>query len=192
MRHPIRTFAVAVLVALPGSVLAMTVPAHAANWSEDKVTICHATPPDTAANGWQEITVDLDGLNGHGDHPADIIPETEYNDAQGDQSILENHCVQPEEPTTTTTTTLPPHTCEQLETCPPTTTTTVPVVVSSVPTPPSPPQAVPVASLARTGASHAMRDAGIALAAITLGFALLASPRARRWVRPTRTDRFGR
>ena len=37
-----------------------------------KITICHATRSTT--NPFVEITVDLDGLNGHGDHLDDIIP----------------------------------------------------------------------------------------------------------------------
>ncbi len=46
------------------------------------VTICHATPPDTAANGWEKITVDDDSIvtsSGHADqHDADIIPAFTY------------------------------------------------------------------------------------------------------------------
>jgi hypothetical protein len=44
------------------------------------VTICHATPPDTAANGWQSITIDDDAIvtSGHTEHSADIIPSFSY------------------------------------------------------------------------------------------------------------------
>jgi len=45
------------------------------------VTLCHATPPDTAADGWQAITIDDDAVvkQGHGyQHAADIIPAFVY------------------------------------------------------------------------------------------------------------------
>jgi hypothetical protein len=55
---------------------------------EHKVTICHATPPDTAANGWNSITVDVASVgyqhSGHQDeHAADIIPAWSYTDGDG-------------------------------------------------------------------------------------------------------------
>ncbi|MGA1506779.1 MAG: MBG domain-containing protein, partial [Ilumatobacteraceae bacterium] len=37
-----------------------------------RISICHATGSDT--NPYVEITVDVEGLNGHGDHAGDIIP----------------------------------------------------------------------------------------------------------------------
>ena len=37
-----------------------------------KIVICHAT--GSAGNPYVEIEVDRNGLNGHGDHPADLIP----------------------------------------------------------------------------------------------------------------------
>ncbi len=40
--------------------------------ARQQITICHATKSST--NPYVEITVDLDGLNGHGDHGDDIIP----------------------------------------------------------------------------------------------------------------------
>ena len=39
---------------------------------DEKVTICHFT--ESERNPYVEITVDAEGLNGHGDHPNDIIP----------------------------------------------------------------------------------------------------------------------
>ncbi|MEO8096023.1 MAG: hypothetical protein ABI632_13990 [Pseudolysinimonas sp.] len=44
------------------------------------VTICHATPPATAANGWNSITIDDDAIvkEGHTGHAADIIPAFSY------------------------------------------------------------------------------------------------------------------
>lgn len=38
----------------------------------DKITICHATSSET--NPYNEITVSVNGLNGHGEHEGDIIP----------------------------------------------------------------------------------------------------------------------
>ena len=38
----------------------------------DKITICHAT--GSALNPYVTITIDTNGLNGHGDHEGDIIP----------------------------------------------------------------------------------------------------------------------
>ncbi|MEK7549447.1 MAG: SdrD B-like domain-containing protein [Patescibacteria group bacterium] len=67
------------------------------------VTFCHATPPDTAANGYNEIITDDDGvLSGHGpQHSADIIPPFDYygghfpgrNWDPEHEAILRNHCV---------------------------------------------------------------------------------------------------
>lgn len=53
-----------------------------------KVTICHATPPDTAAQGWHAKTVDVASVgyqhSGHQDqHDADIIPAWSYTDDDG-------------------------------------------------------------------------------------------------------------
>src|SRR6266567_939130 len=58
---------------------------------EHLVTICHATPPDTAAQGWHAITVDVASSgyrkSGHQDrHDADIIPPWSYTAA--DRNIL--------------------------------------------------------------------------------------------------------
>ena len=51
--------------------------------AEHKVTICHATPPDTAAQGYNSIEVDVAAaggqMSGHQDqHNADIIPPWSY------------------------------------------------------------------------------------------------------------------
>ena len=40
--------------------------------NDGKITICHAT--DSATNPYNEITVSVNGLNGHGNHADDIIP----------------------------------------------------------------------------------------------------------------------
>jgi len=43
--------------------------------SEDKITICHAT--SSKKNPYNEITVSVNGLNGHNKHAGDIIPVPE-------------------------------------------------------------------------------------------------------------------
>ncbi len=68
------------------------------------ITICHATPPDTAANGYESIQVDDDSVMGSAhatEHSADIIPafvvgETHYpgqNWDAGGQAVWNNNCV---------------------------------------------------------------------------------------------------
>jgi len=47
-------------------------PATLADINDGKITICHATGNDK--NPYSEITVSVNGLNGHGDHEGDIIP----------------------------------------------------------------------------------------------------------------------
>ena len=87
---------------------------------EHKVTICHAKPADTAANGWNAIEVDVASVgyqqSGHQDkHAADIIPAWSYTDGENTVSfgglnlgtdfggstgavILANGCVNPTPP----------------------------------------------------------------------------------------------
>jgi hypothetical protein len=123
-------------------ILTTTARAAATKPPEHRVTICHATPPDTATNGWITITVDVASAGyqhaeHQSEHDADIIPPYTYETTtfagQGNQSILANGCkliptappvvttttsTLPEQPVvTTTTSTLPEHTCEQLGTC---------------------------------------------------------------------------
>jgi hypothetical protein len=79
------------------------------------VTYCHATPPDTAAQGYIEITSDVASVgyqhSGHqSEHDADIIPPYDYDDFSfagknwdtAGQEILRNGCVVPS-PTPTPT-----------------------------------------------------------------------------------------
>jgi hypothetical protein len=47
-------------------------PANPVAVTEGKITICHATGSKT--NPYNEITVSVNGLNGHGNHEGDIIP----------------------------------------------------------------------------------------------------------------------
>lgn len=110
-----------VLVVFVGTSVAAT-PTTAIGCEEHEhnpVTICHATPPDTAANGYQVITVDDDALaNGAGghdpEHDMDIIPDFWYwHQTGGDwanlyypgknwdstgQAIWANGCVVPPPP----------------------------------------------------------------------------------------------
>ena len=70
----------AALVSTSGAVLATAPVKH-------EVDICHATPPDTAAEGYQLLTVDVASVGyqsaGHQDeHDADIIPPWSYVDDQ--------------------------------------------------------------------------------------------------------------
>jgi len=112
-------FAVALLAVVTATTAFATKP------PEHKVTICHATPPDTAAQGWHSITVDVASVgyqhSGHQDqHDADIIPAWSYTDADGNTvsyagknlgdlgafgfpgvngaDVLEAGCVVPEQP----------------------------------------------------------------------------------------------
>ncbi len=50
---------------------------------DGKVTICHATPPATAAQGWNKQTIDDSGtsFNGHDGHDMDIIPAFQGTEA---------------------------------------------------------------------------------------------------------------
>ena len=43
--------------------------------TDGKITICHATSSET--NPYNEITVSVNGLNGHGNHEGDLIPVPE-------------------------------------------------------------------------------------------------------------------
>jgi hypothetical protein len=40
--------------------------------TDQKITICHAT--GSSKNPYVMITISINGLNGHGNHPRDIIP----------------------------------------------------------------------------------------------------------------------
>jgi hypothetical protein len=79
------------------------------------VSICHATPPDTAANGWSKQSISpssaANPVPGHDGHAADIIPQFDFgggiafagqnltHDFGGGvtgQMILDNECENPE------------------------------------------------------------------------------------------------
>lgn len=56
---------------------------HSGDIKDDghQVTFCHATPPDTAAEGYTKLTSDKDSIfkDGHGNqHDADILPQFDY------------------------------------------------------------------------------------------------------------------
>lgn len=157
---------VGLMLALIGLVVVGTsVPALATKPPQHLVTICHATPPDTAAQGWVQITVDVASVgykhSGHeSEHDADIIPPYSYDDfsypgknwSEEGQAIWRNGC---EVPGTTTTTTQPPvtTTTEGTTTSAPTTTVPIPPTthVPSTTAPLAPPTtAPPVAPAPRT------------------------------------------
>jgi len=79
-----RTIAVlAATTALAATAVAMSATASAASSPphNGKVTLCHATPPATAKNGWVQITVSTSAVThaGHGQHADDIIPAFTYS-----------------------------------------------------------------------------------------------------------------
>lgn len=97
---------IAVMAIIVSTMVALAVSASATKPDPGhKVTICHATPPDTAANGYVRITVDVASVgfqhSGHQDqHDADIIPPyTQGNFSypgknwdQAGQAIWNNNC----------------------------------------------------------------------------------------------------
>jgi len=54
----------------------------------DKITICHSTGNET--NPYNEITISINGLNGHGDHVGDIIPAPEGGCPTSPLVVVEN------------------------------------------------------------------------------------------------------
>ena len=73
------------LLALAAALVASSGAALATQPVEHKVDICHAVPPDTAANGYNLINVDVASVgyqnSGHqNQHDADIIPAWSYTD----------------------------------------------------------------------------------------------------------------
>ena len=79
------------------------------NGNSKKITFCHATPADTAANGWNKLTTSVNAFyqSGHPQHAADIVPPFSYVkhgqtinypglnwDAEG-QAIYNNGCSKP-------------------------------------------------------------------------------------------------
>jgi hypothetical protein len=90
----------------------------------EKITLCHATPADTAAQGWTEIEVDDSAVvtSAHfEEHSADIIPispgvpdgknlDTLFSGFTG-QQIIDNDCVLPEAGVATAVVSFVPATC---------------------------------------------------------------------------------
>lgn len=119
---------------------------------EHLVTICHATPPDTAAQGYVQLTVDVASVgyqhSGHQDqHDADIIPPYSYGDYSfagknwdaASQAIYNNGCqpVTPPPPTQPPTNNCPPGTELSVpDTCGSATSTVKPQAPTPVVTPP--------------------------------------------------------
>ncbi len=95
-----------------------------------QITICHATPPDTAAGGWTPVVVNEASIihnNNHATHRLDIIPSFDYfggntypgknldkvlRNGHTGADILANNCVVPprESPTITICHATPPDT----------------------------------------------------------------------------------
>ncbi len=123
-----------------------------------KVTLCHATPPDTAKNGWNKITVGVSavvGPTGHNHHAMDIIPPFTYTDRTGThqypgknwdatgQAIFANDCMAVAPPTSkppsppptskppTSKPPSPPPTSKPPTSKPPVTPTTAPAATTS-------------------------------------------------------------
>jgi hypothetical protein len=191
MKHPEHVVRAGIAVALLALMsLAGVGTAGATKPPEHLVTICHATPPDTAAQGWVQITVDVASVgyqqSGHqSEHDADIIPPWSYGDfdypGKGDQAILENGCEPVDPPTCEelencppvpceeTETCLPEHTCEQLGTCPADPPVADPPVAD-------PPAATP--TLPATG-SALLRTGLVGSALLALGLVLWSKAKTR-------------
>lgn len=119
------------------------------------VRMCHATPPDSAKNGWVKITVDDDSVvkEGHDRHNDDIIPSFHYWDKHGNdwsykfypgknwdsrgQDIWKNGCEKPVKPKPT---------CTATPTVTPTVTPTATPTATPTETPTETPTATPTAS----------------------------------------------
>lgn len=125
MKRIIAAVATAVMVLVPASPALAN--GHKPKPETKKVTLCHATPPASAKNGWNLITVSKKSVikeHGHDSHAKDIIPPFDgyagKNWDETGQAIFNNGCKKPgETPSPTTTTTAPSPTVTE------TTTTTV-------------------------------------------------------------------
>lgn len=62
-----------------------TPPPPVGNGDTKQITFCHATPPATAKNGWNELTTSVNAFYkaGHDGHAADIVPPFSYTNDQG-------------------------------------------------------------------------------------------------------------
>jgi hypothetical protein len=81
-----RVLAVALISAL---VLLGVTPGAAGALEEQKVTLCHATPPDSAKNGYNQLTISANAVfkDGHDGHAKDIIPPFTYTNAQNQPAL---------------------------------------------------------------------------------------------------------
>lgn len=70
----------AIITAASGGVAMAAAATAAPPPHNGKVTLCHATPPASAKNGWVQITVSTNAVThaGHGKHADDIIPSFTY------------------------------------------------------------------------------------------------------------------
>lgn len=143
---------IAVVVATLGAVTTFMSPAGATN---DKIAFCHATGSETNPYVFIETSTAAFYNSGHIDHEGDIYPAGSHRDqswpAQGDQTILANGCVVPEEeptepteeptPTDEPTPTEEPSAPTETPSTPsetPTTTNPVPTPTETVPSVPTP------------------------------------------------------
>lgn len=71
---------VAIITTVTGGVAMAAAATAAPPPHNGKVTLCHATPPASAKNGWVPITVSTNAVThaGHGNHADDIIPSFTY------------------------------------------------------------------------------------------------------------------
>ena len=131
----------------PAPVTTSPAPVTTSPAPNQQITLCHATGSES--NPYVSITVSVNGLEGHGDHPEDIIPAY-TNESTGEQypgknlggngaAILEAGCIIPAPVTTTpapvTTTPVPVTTTPAPVTTTPVPVTTTPVPVTTTPAP---------------------------------------------------------
>jgi len=116
------------LLAVGLALVGAAAPSSAANIP---VTLCHATPPDTAASGWnllRDIDDDAVVREGHTtQHDADIIPAfgtfpgqnlaTLFGWGATGQQILDNGCVLPAQPPSPEPTIVTPPAASMLDSC---------------------------------------------------------------------------
>ena len=169
--------------------IALIGPALATQGDDHKVTICHATPPDTAKNGYNQIDVDISSSGhlkgGHQEkHDADIIPPYEFqteedglfeypgkNWTEAGQAIYKNDCVVPTPtPTPTPTPEVTPTPTPEVTPTPTPAVTATPVVTA----PPEVPNTAPPTDIETTSVPTSSTNGLLfILAVLGLGSGLL-------------------
>lgn len=106
--------AFAALLLMTSTLFGSSAPAFAdappADQPSNSISFCHANPADTAANGWNSLTLSPNAIihSGHTEHDADIIQPFSYTDKRGHvtmfpglnwdaegQAIYRNGCITP-------------------------------------------------------------------------------------------------